>query len=226
MGALSQRNQLIQQMKGEEAYKDLSPAELEAKADQLILQQLMYECATATASGMATHGAGTLMAGLNQWEAERNDFDAAEQENRADVQNQTSEEADPSPPQYKTFTEEEVEEYAFGAIQGSPKADGVMLGRYEKNSDNSYDKKAIDYGFQHFYFDKWDELVGIYGKEQLWRINEKFLDIQTSSGRDMYFSHDPLGNYAPDSFFARELQYMRDSKYDFKREGELWHGIR
>ena len=72
MGALSQRSQLIQQMKGEEAYKDLSPAELEEKANQLILQQLMYECATATASGMATHGVGALMAGLNAWQDGKN----------------------------------------------------------------------------------------------------------------------------------------------------------
>ena len=186
----------------------------------------MYDSALATASGMATHGAGTLMAGLNQWEAERNDFDAAEQENRSDVQNQTSEEADPSPPQYKTFTEEEVEEYAFAAIQGSPKADGVMLGRYEVGSEHSYDKQAVKYNCQYFYLDKWNELVKIYGEEQLWRINEKFLDIQTSSGRDIYFSHDPFAKYKPNSGYDRELIYMRKNKYAFEQEGERWHGIR
>ena len=72
MGALSQRSQLIQQMKGEEAYKDLSPAELEENANQLILQQLMYDSALATASGVATHGVGTLMAGLNAWQDGKN----------------------------------------------------------------------------------------------------------------------------------------------------------
>ncbi|MBQ8536921.1 MAG: hypothetical protein IJ461_05890 [Clostridia bacterium] len=173
-------------------------------------KQLMYDSALATASGMVTHGAGTLTAGLNEWRDDRQGFGVAQQENHADVQNQMNEETDSEPPQYKTFTEEEVEEYAFAAIQGSPKADGVMLGRYEKGSEHSYDKLAVKYNCQYFYLEKWDELVKFYGEKQLWRINEKFLDIQTSSGRDIYFSHDPLAKYKPNSGYDQELIYAEE----------------
>ena len=49
---------------------------------------------------------------------------------------------------------------------------------------------------------------------------KNFLDIQTSSGREIYLSHAPNGAWGT-SFYAKELY-----GYHFVREGNLWHAIR
>lgn len=46
-------------------------------------------------------------------------------------------------------------------------------------------------GAQYFQLDNWDELAAIYLNDEIWKINEKFLDIQMSSGRTIYLSHNP-----------------------------------
>ena len=44
---------------------------------------------------------------------------------------------------------------------------------------------------QHFQLDNYNELASKYSKEEIWKINEKYLNIQTSSGREIYLSHNP-----------------------------------
>lgn len=126
----------------------------------------------------------------------------------------------------KMLTDSEAEEYAFNAINGSNKSESVMLGKYEEGSLNSYDEMAKDYGSQYFHLKNWDELSRNYSKEEIWKINQKFLDIETSSGREIYLSHYPFDYIGGDSFYSSEIKYLQDAGYKFVREGDIWHAIR
>lgn len=126
----------------------------------------------------------------------------------------------------KTLTTVEAEEYAFNVIKGSNNADTVVLGKYESGSAASYDAVAKDMDAQYFNLDNWDELSLQYSTEEIWEINERFLDIQTSSGREIYLSHDPTKYIGGDSYYSKEIQYLIDNGYSFVKEGDIWHAIR
>ncbi len=126
----------------------------------------------------------------------------------------------------KTLSTAEAEEYAFNAIKGNQKSDSVVLGKFEKGSNSSYDAVAQDIDAQYFNLDEWDDLAEQYSDDEIWKINERFLDIQTSSGREIYLSHDPALFEGDGSFYSREIQYLYDNGYKFIKEGDLWHAVR
>ena len=126
----------------------------------------------------------------------------------------------------KTLTISEAEEYAFNAIKGANNADAVVLGKYESGSPTSYDAVAKDMNAQYFNLENWDDLSSQYSSQEIWKINERFLDIQTSSGREIYLSHDPAKYIGGDSYYAKEIQYLIDNGYRFWKEGDIWHAIR
>lgn len=101
-----------------------------------------------------------------------------------------------------------------------------MLGKYESGSAASYDAVPKDMDAQYFNLDNWDELSLQYSTEEIWKINERFLDIQTSSGREIYLSHDPTKYIGGDSYYSKEIQYLIDNGYRFVKEGDIWHAIR
>lgn len=143
----------------------------------------------------------------------------------------------------KVLTTLEAEEHAFNAIKGSDNSDIVVLGRYDTikgvdgkdlldakgnriPSDKSYNVIAKDMGAQYFELDNWDELASTYFKEDMWKINERFLDIQTSSGREIYLVNDPKDFVKGDSAFAKEVNYLINNGYHFIDEGGIWHAVR
>ena len=73
---------------------------------------------------------------------------------------------------------------------------------------------------QYFNLDNWDDLSSKYPDEEIWKINERFLDIQTSSGREIYLSHYPDDYLEGDSFYTKEIHYLIDNGYRFVDEGE------
>lgn len=79
---------------------------------------------------------------------------------------------------------------------------------------------------QYFNLDNWDELSSQYSREEIWKINERFLDIQNSSGREIYLSHDPTKYIGGNSYYAKEIQYLIDNGYRFVEEGDIWHAVR
>lgn len=91
---------------------------------------------------------------------------------------------------------------------------------------NIYTSVAKDIGAQYFQLDNWDEFANKYSDDEIWKINEKFLDIQTSSGREIYLSHDPNLYIGDTSFYSREIQYLENNGYEFVKEGDIWHAIR
>ena len=138
---------------------------------------------------------------------------------------------------------EEAENLAFGAIHGKDSSDSVVLGKFAPLKDEfgkdildvkgnkipstkSYNSIAKEMDAQYFQLDNWDELSQLYDPEEIWKINEKFLDIQIASGRDIYLTHDPEEYLNTPTFFSKELQYLKKHNFIFKKEGELWHVIR
>ncbi|HEY5536044.1 MAG TPA: hypothetical protein VIL99_14055, partial [Ignavibacteria bacterium] len=126
----------------------------------------------------------------------------------------------------ETLSSEDAEEYAFQAIKGPDNAESIMLGKYEKGSLNSYDEMAKAYNSQFFNLDNWDELSRNYSRKEIWKINEKYLDIQTSSGREIYLSHNPVEYVGDGSYYSSEIQYLIDNGYRFLKEGDVWHAVR
>ena len=120
---------------------------------------------------------------------------------------------------------DEAEEIAFNAIKGSKRYETVVLGKFDDGGPTAYSTIARETGSQYFELDNWTELSSKYSEDEIWKINEKFLDIQTSSGREIYLSHDPNGAWGT-SFYAKELKYLVDNGYHFVQEGNLWHAIR
>ncbi len=126
----------------------------------------------------------------------------------------------------RILTTSEAEEYAFNAIKGPDSADAVVLGKYESGSAASYDAVAKNMDAQYFNLDNWDELSLQYSAEEIWKINERFLDIETSSGRAIYLSHDPIKYIGGNSYYSKEIQYLINNGYRFIKEGDIWRAIR
>ena len=106
------------------------------------------------------------------------------------------------------------------------KVDAVVLGKYGDGGPTAYTSVAKDMDAQYFQLDNWDELAARYSDDEIWKINEKFLDIQTSSGREIYLSHNPEEYLGKEQFYSRELQYLLDNGYKFVDEGGIWHAVR
>jgi hypothetical protein len=121
---------------------------------------------------------------------------------------------------------EDAEDIAFSAIKGSKKADTVVLGKYGDGGPTAYTSVAKDMDAQYFQLDNWDELASKYSDDEIWKINQKFLDIQTSSGREIYLSHNPADYIGDGSFYSREIEYLLDNGYELVDEGGVWHAIR
>lgn len=124
------------------------------------------------------------------------------------------------------LSSEDAEDLAFHAIKGKKNADIVVIGKFEGGSPNSYNEIAKNIDAQYYELDAWDDLNEQYSKEEIWKINEKFLDIQTSSGREIYLTHNPQDYIGDGTYYSRELQYLIDNGYSFVKEGDLWHAVR
>ena len=127
---------------------------------------------------------------------------------------------------YSILSYEDAENIAFDAIHGPNNADAVVLGKYGDGGPTAYTSVAKDMDAQYFQLDNWDELAARYSDDEIWKINEKFLDIQTSSGREIYLSHNPEEYLGKEQFYSRELQYLLDNGYKFVDEGGIWYAVR
>jgi len=111
-------------------------------------------------------------------------------------------------------------------VEKAGKVDAVVLGKYGDGGPTAYTSVAKDMDAQYFQLDNWDELAARYSDDEIWKINEKFLDIQTSSRREIYLSHNPEDYLGKGQFYSRELQYLLDNGYKFVDEGGIWHAVR
>lgn len=59
--------------------------------------------------------------------------------------------------------------------------------------------------------------------EEIWKINESFLDQQIKSGKQIILSHDPL---KATGFFKREVAYLERLGYKFKPDNWVWKAVK
>ena len=126
----------------------------------------------------------------------------------------------------KIMSNADAEKYAFDATKGANNSDSIVLGKFDGGGPTAYTTKAKEVGAQYFELDNWDELSKMYSDKEIWKINEKFLDIQIASGRDIYFSHNTLDFIGDGSFYSKEIAYLQNHGFRFEKIGDLWHVIR
>lgn len=81
--------------------------------------------------------------------------------------------------------------------------------------------------------DVWGALEKEAGKnyDEIWKVNQQFIDEQIASNKNILLSNDPYkGYYFPDGtsrFYQREIDYISSKGYTFKETTDgLWNAIR
>ena len=126
----------------------------------------------------------------------------------------------------EVFTSKEVRHLSWDAVKGPKNSDMVFLGKHDDGTGGKpYDELAKDYGAQYFELESWDDLAETHSEDEMWRINEEFLTMQVSSGREIYLTSDPKKWAKTDTGFGREVRFLLENGFTFKKEGNMWHAI-
>ncbi len=92
--------------------------------------------------------------------------------------------------------------------------DQVMLGKFNKElSQISYNRAAgNDYTF--FELDNWGDVFvqTNESRDEMWKINEKFINDNFKSGKSFYFSHNPndINVVVKGSFYDDEINLLKE----------------
>ncbi|MDC9575758.1 hypothetical protein PSI07_22260, partial [Pseudoalteromonas sp. GABNS16A] len=105
-----------------------------------------------------------------------------------------------------------------------PDSNRLVLGHFAREG-TSYQKVAAHYEASYFKVDDWNSVTKGLSNDEIWRINETFLDQQVMQGKKILFSHNP-SKARPNSFFEREVNYLQDLGYQFKQKNQwTWEAI-
>ena len=118
-----------------------------------------------------------------------------------------------------------AKEIAKQSTKGNLRCNAVLLGSFDNGTETSYVNVANKLGTQYFQLDNWSELSSKYSNRQMWKINKAFLDNQIQANNKIIFSHNPY-NPIPESFFEREVKYLKKNGYTFEMIGEYYHAVR
>jgi len=126
-------------------------------------------------------------------------------------------------------TATQASEYGAGffddmALQATRNSDSskLVLGKWLQDG-KSYTSVAEHYKATYFKLKNWRQLSKMLTPDQLWEVNEAFLDQQIKAGKQIILSHDPL---KATGFFLREVEYLEDIGYRFVQDGWVWKAIR
>lgn len=123
-----------------------------------------------------------------------------------------------------TSSAEWFEDVARSATR-NPDSNKLVLGHFSREGV-SYQKVAAHYDATYFKVEDWNSVTKGLSQDEIWRINESFLDQQIMQGKQIIFSHDPL-MARPASFFEREVNYLRDLGYEFRQKNQwTWEAVR
>ena len=86
----------------------------------------------------------------------------------------------------------------------NPESSKVMLGKFEDGGATSYIARAGN-EFTYFSLPEWDAISQIIGENDMWLINEAFLNQQIALGKTFYASHSIVN--ATNSFL-REIKHL------------------
>ena len=104
----------------------------------------------------------------------------------------------------------------------NPDSNKVVLGKFLEDG-KSYTKVAAHYEATYLKLENWRELSRSLSSEEMWRINEAFIDQQIRAGKEIVLSHDPT---RATGFYKRELSYLGELGYQFVRDGWVWRAVR
>jgi filamentous hemagglutinin len=90
----------------------------------------------------------------------------------------------------------------------------VILGSYIAGSPNSYEAVAQAQGATYFSMSDWSQVQGQLGAENMWNINQAFLDQQIAQGKSFAFTSNPA-NARAGSYTQMEYQYLESQGYTF-----------
>lgn len=95
----------------------------------------------------------------------------------------------------------------------NPTAPEVILGRYIRDSADSYDAVAQARGATYFSMSNWGGVSADIGGASMWSINQAFLDQQIMQGKSFLFTTDPA-SAPPGSFTSQEYNYLLSKGYN------------
>ena len=98
----------------------------------------------------------------------------------------------------------------------------VVLGKYNQGGV-SYVNVANSRGATYFQVDDWDGLVNSVGGEQnVWNVNQAFLQQQLDAGKSFILSHDPA---TATGYFLKEVNFLQNNGFQFIQDGPLWRAV-
>jgi hypothetical protein len=112
------------------------------------------------------------------------------------------------------FSQQQIDDYVRNATKNADK-DKVMLGKYDKiNKDASYNEIAKSKRYTYFDLeDEWGNMSKIVNNDldEMWRINEKFIQNQFNVNKSFYFSHNPndINIVKIGSFYEQEVKLLK-----------------
>ena len=56
----------------------------------------------------------------------------------------------------------------------------------------------------------------------MWKINENFLKQQIKQKKDIYLSHNPNEWIDTDTYYGKELRFLKRKGYEFIEDGDIW----
>ncbi|SCC34190.1 RHS repeat-associated core domain-containing protein, partial [Gilliamella intestini] len=114
--------------------------------------------------------------------------------------------------------------YSDFAIQATNNArsNKIMLGKYNENGI-SYVEEAINEKATYFQLENWSEIAAKLGEENMWKINEAFLEQQVALNKTILLSHNP---YTATGYFSQEVNFLIKLNYYFVKEKNYWRAIK
>ncbi|OCG78433.1 hypothetical protein A9G42_03195 [Gilliamella sp. Nev6-6] len=114
--------------------------------------------------------------------------------------------------------------YSDLAIQATKNGqfDKIMLGKYNEKGI-SYVKEAKKTQSTYFELDNWSEIAVTLGEENMWKINEAFLEQQVALNKTVLLSHNP---YTATGYFSQEVNFLIKLNYYFVKEKNYWRAIK
>jgi hypothetical protein len=105
----------------------------------------------------------------------------------------------------------------------NPNSRIVVIGKNTPYS-NSYQRVAQRRGATFFEVDEatWNSWERLYGRDNIWYINEQFMRTQLAQNKTFILSHDP--NTAT-GFFLREVNFLRANGFHFIPDGDVWLAV-
>lgn len=137
----------------------------------------------------------------------------------------------------KTLTDELANDYARQATNENGDPTKVVLGgfAYNNGTEANQDLNATDsfynvaqrYGATYFNLETWDTVKEEYGEENMWKINEAFLQQQYDKGVTFYLTEDP-NNTSLGAYLKKEIQWLKDHGYSFEKNEAtgLWRAYK